>query len=147
MSGPKAVVRVGFRIKSGAGGGGRTHTSLSAQRFLRPSRLPFRHSGNQGYEPRSDEVSVLRAQRLRFSVIVFDASSGSTAAMPSGANGDDRLEQSSAPGSFRSMSPATPFEAVTTRPPTGKVLHATIAVSGGQHDPRADQSKVVSRPR
>ena len=31
--------------KSGAEGESRTHTGISAQRFLRPPRLPFRHFG------------------------------------------------------------------------------------------------------
>ena len=39
--GPQA--QVGFGL--GAEGGTRTHTGLSPQRFLRPSRLPFRHFG------------------------------------------------------------------------------------------------------
>lgn len=32
-------------FKIGAEGGSRTHTGREAQRFLRPSRLPFRHFG------------------------------------------------------------------------------------------------------
>ena len=34
--------------KVGAEGGIRTHTGVYAQRFLRPSRLPFRHFGKSG---------------------------------------------------------------------------------------------------
>ena len=38
----------GPRQKVGAEGGIRTHTGVYAQRFLRPSRLPFRHFGKFG---------------------------------------------------------------------------------------------------
>ena len=44
----RAVLQ-GFKQKTvGAEGGIRTHTGVYAQRFLRPSRLPFRHFGISG---------------------------------------------------------------------------------------------------
>ena len=50
---PSPALRRGpsFKVPSkkvGAEGGIRTHTGVYAQRFLRPSRLPFRHFGISG---------------------------------------------------------------------------------------------------
>ena len=46
------------QVKTGAGGGTRTHTTFYGPRILSPVRLPFRHTGIIDYEEFTNDLNA-----------------------------------------------------------------------------------------